>query len=184
MESRLYKKYKTEIAPALKKKLCLSNVMQVPKLTKVVVNVGYGRFVKETALVEVIESTLQAISGQKPIHNKSKKSISNFKIREGMNIGASVTLRGKKMYDFVDKLISITFPRVRDFRGLSRKSFDGQGNYCVGFKEHNAFPEVRVESMDKLHGLEVVIVTNAENRQAGIALLEQLGFPFKTNEKD
>ncbi|MBI4427464.1 MAG: 50S ribosomal protein L5 [Candidatus Magasanikbacteria bacterium] len=184
MESRLYKKYKQEAAPALKERLGLRNVMQVPELTKVVLNVGYGRFVKETALIEVVEGTLKAISGQKPVHNKSRKSISNFKIREGMNIGASVTLRGKKMYDFVDKLISITLPRVRDFRGLSRKSFDQRGNYCVGFKEHNAFPEVKVESMEKLHGLEVVIGTSAKNKEAGMALLEQLGFPFKTKEKE
>lgn len=184
MESRLYKKYRTEIVPALKEKLGLRNVMQVPKLTKVVLNVGYGRFVKEAALVEVVEDTLRVISGQKPVHNKSRKSISNFKIREGMNIGASVTLRGKKMYDFVDKLVSITLPRVRDFRGLSRKSFDQRGNYCVGFKEHNAFPEVKVESMDKLHGLEVVVCTSAKNREEGAALLEQLGFPFKSSEKE
>ncbi|MBI4993040.1 MAG: 50S ribosomal protein L5 [Candidatus Magasanikbacteria bacterium] len=184
MESRLQKKYKKEVIPVLKERLGLRNVMQVPKLTKVVLNVGYGRFVKEAALIEVVEGTLKAISGQKPVHNKSRKSISNFKIREGMNIGASVTLRGKKMYDFVDKLISITLPRVRDFRGLSRKSFDQCGNYCVGFKEHNAFPEVKVESMEKLHGLEVVIGTSAKNKEAGMALLEQLGFPFKTNEKE
>ena len=184
MESRLYKKYKTEIVPALKDQLGLRNVMQAPKLIKVVLNIGYGRFVKETALVEMMEKTLQVISGQKPNHNKSKKSISNFKIREGMNIGVSVTLRGKKMYDFIDKLISITLPRVRDFRGLSRKGFDQQGNYCIGFKEHNAFPEVKVESMEKMHGLQVVISTSAKNKLAGVALLEKLGFPFKKSETE
>ena len=155
------------------------NILQVPKLVKVVLNVGYGRQVKETAFVENIGETLKAISGQKPIQNKAKKSISNFKIREGMNIGASVTLRGKRMYDFIDKLVSITFPRVRDFRGISPKSFDKQGNYSIGFKEHIAFPEIKSDAVDKLHGLQIVINTTAENKTAGLALLGKLGFPFK-----
>ncbi len=179
MESRLYTKYKKEVVPALMAQLGYKNILQVPKLVKVVLNVGYGRQVKETAFVENIGETLKAISGQKPIQNKAKKSISNFKIREGMNIGASVTLRGKRMYDFIDKLVSITFPRVRDFRGISPKSFDKQGNYSIGFKEHIAFPEIKSDAVDKLHGLQIVINTTAENKTAGLALLGKLGFPFK-----
>lgn len=184
MESRLYKKFIKEIVPALKVDLGLKNVMQVPKLKKIVINVGYGRNVKEAAFIENIEKTLTAISGQKPVHNKSKKSISNFKIRQGMNIGASVTLRGKRMYDFIDKLISLTLPRVRDFRGISRKSFDKQGNYTLGFKEHTAFPEIKVDAIDKIHGLEVVINTTAKNKEQGLVLLEKLGFPFQKDTKD
>lgn len=179
MESRLYTKYKKEIVPALQKELGYGNALQVPKLVKVVLNVGYGRQVKEAAFIDNVTETLKAISGQKPIHNKSKKSISNFKIREGQNIGASVTLRGKRMYDFIDKLISITFPRVRDFRGISPKSFDKQGNYSIGFKEHIAFPEIKSDAVDKLHGLQIVINTTAKDPTEGLALLEKLGFPFK-----
>jgi large subunit ribosomal protein L5 len=179
MESRLLTKYKKEVVPTLQKELGFTNALQVPKLVKVVLNVGYGRQAKEAALVDNIGETLRMITGQKPIHNKAKKAISNFKIREGMNIGAAVTLRGKRMYDFLDKLISITFPRVRDFRGISPKSFDKQGNYSIGFKEHVAFPEMKSDAVDKLHGLQVVINTTAKNRAAGLALLTKLGFPFK-----
>ncbi len=179
MESRLYTKYKKEVVPALQKDFGYRSILQVPKLMKVVLNVGYGKHVKEAAFIDNVVETLQAISGQKVVHNKASKSISNFKIREGMNIGVSVTLRGKRMYDFLDKLISITFPRVRDFRGISTKSFDKQGNYSIGFKEHIAFPEIKSDAVDKLHGLQVVINTNAKNRAEGLALLEKLGFPFK-----
>lgn len=179
MESRLYAKYKKEIVPALQKELGYKNALQVPKLVKVVLNVGYGRQAKEATFVDNVAETLQAISGQKPVHNKSTKSISNFKIREGMAIGASVILRGKRMYDFIDKLVSITFPRVRDFRGISPKSFDKQGNYSIGFNEHIAFPEIKSDAVDKLHGLQVVINTTAKNRAEGMALLQYLGFPFK-----
>lgn len=184
MESRLYKKYIKEIVPALKADLGLKNVMQVPRLKKVVVNVGYGRNVKELPFVENVESTLRAITGQKPVHNKSKRSISNFKIREGMNIGVSVTLRGKRMYDFVDKLVSVTLPRVRDFRGISKKAFDGQGNYTLGFKEHTAFPEIKSDAVDKIHGLQVIINTSAKNKERGLKLLEKIGFPFKKDKED
>ncbi len=172
-------KYKKEAVPKLQKKFGYKNVHQVPRLVKVVVNVGYGRMVKEAALVENVENTLRAITGQKPVHNKSKKSISNFKIREGQNIGASVTLRGKRMFDFIDKLVNITLPRVRDFRGIDLHSFDKQGNYSIGFKEHIAFPEIKSDAVDKLHGLQVVINTTAKNKEEGGALLESLGFPFK-----
>lgn len=183
MESRLYKKFIKEIVPALQAQLGFKNVMQVPRLKKVVVNVGYGRNVKEQAFVDNVENTLKAITGQKPIHNKSKKSISNFKIREGMAIGVSVTLRGKRMYDFIDRLVSVTLPRVRDFRGISRTSFDKQGNYTLGFKEHLAFPEIKTDAVDKIHGLEVIINTSAKNREGGLALLEKLGFPFQKDKE-
>jgi len=179
MESKLQAKYKKETVPGLQKKFGYKNIHQVPRLVKVVVNVGYGRMVKEAAFVENVEKTLRAITGQKPVHNKSKKSISNFKIREGQNIGVSVTLRGKRMFDFVDKLVNITLPRVRDFRGINPHSFDKQGNYSIGFKEHIAFPEIKSDAVDKLHGLQVVVNTTAKNREEGQALLEGLGFPFK-----
>ncbi|MBU2542680.1 50S ribosomal protein L5 [Patescibacteria group bacterium] len=178
MESRLQKQYKEQVLPILRKQFNYKNIMEVPKLEKVVINVGYGRNVKDAGFVDNIEKTLRNISGQNPIHNKAKKSISNFKIREGMKVGASVTLRGKKMYDFVDKLISVTLPRVRDFRGLNRKSFDKNGNYTLGLKEHVAFPEVRGDSTEKIHGLEIVICTTAHNKEEGEALLEKIGFPF------
>lgn len=183
MESRLYKKFIKEIAPALKEQLGLVNIMQAPRLKKVVVNVGYGRNAKEKPFIDNVESTLKTITGQKPMHNKSTKSISNFKIREGMPIGASVTLRGKRMYDFIDKLVSMTLPRVRDFRGVSRKSFDKQGNYTLGFKEHIAFPEIKTDAMDKIHGLQVIINTSAKDIKGGLALLEKLGFPFQKDKE-
>ncbi|MBD3310912.1 MAG: 50S ribosomal protein L5 [Candidatus Magasanikbacteria bacterium] len=179
MSSRLYKEYKKNIVPALIKEYGYKNAMEVPKLEKVVVNVGYGRHVKDKAYVDNVEETIKLITGQKPIHNKAKKSISNFKIREGMNVGASVTLRGKKMYDFVDKLVSVTLPRVRDFRGINPKSFDEQGNYTIGFKENIAFPEIDTDAVDNIHGLEVVVCTSAENKKEAKTLLEKLGFPFK-----
>lgn len=183
MESRLYKKYVKEIVPALKKQLGLKNVMQTPRLKKVVVNVGYGRNAKEQAFIDNIENTLKAITGQKPIHNKSKKSISNFKTRVGMPIGASVTLRGKRMYDFVDKLVSVALPRVRDFRGVSKKGLDKQGNYTLGFNEHLAFPEIKADAVDKIHGLQVIINTTAKDNASGLALLEKMGFPFQKEKK-
>ncbi|MFA4830947.1 MAG: 50S ribosomal protein L5 [Patescibacteria group bacterium] len=178
MQSRLYKQYKEQIAPALKDQLGYKNIMQVPRIQKVTVNVGYGRHAKESAFIENVEKTLASITGQKPIHNKAKKAISNFKIRQGMDVGASVTLRGKMMYYFVDKLISVTLPRVRDFRGISPKSFDKKGNYTLGLKENIAFPEISSEAVDKIHGLEIVITTTAKNKEEGLALLKALGFPF------
>jgi len=179
MESRLYKIYKEKVIPALKAEFGYKNIMQVPKVEKVTLNIGYGRFVKDGAYIENLTNTLRVITGQNPTQNKAKKSISNFKIREGMNIGASVTLRGKRMYDFLDKMVNITLPRVKDFRGISPKSFDKQGNYSIGFKEQLAFPEVKSDAIDKTHGLQVVISTTAKNREEGLSLLKNLGFPFK-----
>ncbi len=179
MESALYTHYKKNVVPALKKEFGFKNIMQVPKVTKVVLNVGYGRHAKEGPFIENVEKTLSAISGQKPVHNKAKKAISNFKTRLGMDIGMSVTLRGPRMYEFLYRLIHITFPRVRDFRGLPTKGFDRQGNFTVGFKENIAFPELRIEAADKIHGLQVIVCTTGKNKDQGLSLLRQLGFPFK-----
>lgn len=179
MESRLYKIYKEKVIPALKEEFGYKNVMQVPKIEKITLNVGYGRFMKDGAHIENVTDTLRRITGQNPTQNKAKKSISNFKIREGNEIGASVTLRGKRMYDFLDKLVNIALPRVKDFRGISPKSFDRQGNYSVGLKEQLAFPEIKSDAVDRIHGLQIVISTTADNKKEGLSLLKQLGFPFK-----
>lgn len=178
MENNFYKKYKKEVIPALQKELNLKNVMQVPKVVKVTINVGYGRFVKDNAFVENIQSTILKITGQKPLRTKSKKSISNFKIREGQEIGMTVNLRGKRMYQFLEKLVCVTFPRIRDFRGISDKGFDKQGNYTIGFKENSPFPEIKAGEIEKIHGLQIIINTTAKNPTEGKALLVQLGFPF------
>ena len=175
----MYKKYKTEVIPALKEEFGFKNIMQVPKVQKIIINVGVGKFVKETGYIDNVEKTLQKITGQKPTRNKAKKAISNFKIRAGMDVGVSVTLRGKRMYDFLEKLTGVTFARIRDFRGITDKGFDRQGNFSYGFKENMPFPEIKPEEIDKTHGLEVVVVTNAINKQEGKSLLKHLGFPFK-----
>ena len=179
MESALYTQYKDVVAPALKEQFGYANIMQVPKIEKVTVNVGYGRQAKDKAYIENVDNTLRMITGQKPVHNKAKKSISNFKIREGMEIGASVTLRGARMYEFLYRLINLTFPRVRDFRGISPKSFDKQGNYSFGLRENIAFPEINADAIEKIHPLEIVVTTTAGNKEEGFALLEKLGFPFQ-----
>jgi len=174
----LQKDFKTTIAPALKQELGLKNIMQVPKMEKVVINVGVGKFTKDKQYIENVERTLARITGLKPVKTKARQSISNFKIREGNIVGVKVTLRGKRMYDFVEKLLRATLPRVRDFRGISLKGFDKQGNYTLGFKEHLAFPEVKADDVDHIHGLEMVFQTNAKNKAEGLALLTALGFPF------
>ena len=178
MKSQLYTIYKQTVVPALKQERGYKNVMQVPKIDKVVLNVGYGRQSKDKNYIDRVDHTLNLITGQRPIRNKAKKSISNFKIREGMEIGSSVTLRGPQMYNFLYKLINLTFPRVRDFRGISPKSFDGQGNYSIGFKEQLAFPEIGCEAADIIHGLQIVVSTTARTNEEGRALLEKMGFPF------
>ena len=179
MQPALLEQYKKTVVPALVKEFNYSHMLAAPKITKVVINVGYGRQVKDTALVENIERTLTLITGQKPVHNKSKKAISNFKTRIGQNIGASVTMRGRGMYEFLYKFIHLALPRVRDFRGLSPNSFDRGGNYTVGLKENIAFPEIGSSSVEKVHGLEVVIVTTAKTKAEAHALLKGLGFPLK-----
>lgn len=175
----LEKQYTENVIPALREKFGYKNVMQVPRIEKVVVNIGYGRKHKEKAFIEHCEKTLLAITGQKPTHNVSRKSIANFKIRDGVNIGVSVTLRGKAMYEFLYRLIHLALPRVRDFRGLSPKAFDKKGNFTLGLKEQTAFPEITSSMADILHGLEVTVVTSAHTADEGRTLLSELGFPFK-----
>lgn len=179
MSSVLYTKYKNEVVPAMKEKFGYKNSFDVPALKKIVLNVGYGRHVKDKAYIENIEKTLTSISGQKPVHNLAKKSISNFKLREGMDIGMSVTLRGERMWEFLYKFINITLPRVRDFRGLSTKSFDKTGNYSMGIKESTSFPEVTVESTERIHSLQIVFTISSKTKDEGKFLLEKIGFPFK-----
>jgi large subunit ribosomal protein L5 len=181
---KLKEKYQKEVIPKLKEKFSYSNLFLVPKVEKVVLNVGFGRHNKEKEYIANVEKTLIKISGQKPVFTKAKKSIASFKIREGMIIGVMVTLRGQRMYDFLDKLVNISFPRVRDFRGISEKSVDKQGNLSVGFKENVAFPEVRIDDINNIHGLEIVIHSTATNKEEGLELFRLLGFPFKKEEKN
>lgn len=175
--------YNKEIVPKLKEQFGVKNVHAVPRLEKVVLNVGLSKGLKDASYIDAAESTLTRISGQKPVKTKAKKSISNFKIRQGMVIGMTVTLRGQRMYDFVEKLIKITLPRVRDFRGISTKHIDKNGNLNLGIREHLAFPEIKADEIDKLHGLEIALVTNARNHDTGMALWEAFGFPFVKDAK-
>ena len=176
---RLKERYQKEIAPALKTKFGYQNIMAVPRLTKVVINAGVGRNAKDQAFIDGVVSSLQRISGQKPVLTKAKKSISAFKTRQGMVIGVVVTLRGARMFDFVEKLVKITFPRIRDFRGLNPKQVDGQGNLAVGFREHIAFPEIKADEVDNSHGLQVCLATTARNYAQGLELFKLFGFPLK-----
>lgn len=174
-------KYEKEAAPQVMAKFGLKNRMAVPKLVKVVVNVGLKQGIKDPKFVDHAEKILSKITGQKPVKTLAKKSISNFKIRQGMVVGMMVTLRGQRMFDFIDKLVNVTLPRVRDFRGLSPKTVDHHGNLSIGFKEFIAFPEVRPEDTDYIHGLELTVVTTAKDKEKGLALLRAVGFPV--NEK-
>lgn len=176
-------KYSKTIRPELKNKLDLKNINEVPRLEKIVVNAGVGRAVQDSKHLENVIVTLTKITGQKPLVNKARHSIAGFKLREGNPIGASVTLRGERMYYFLDRLIRIVLPRIRDFRGLSIKSFDPQGNYSIGIREHTAFPEISYEDASSVHGLQVNIVTTAKTKEASQALLTDLGLPFERGEK-
>ncbi len=180
-QPRLLQKYRKEVAPALQKKFGYKNVMSIPKIEKVVVNVGFGRRAvsKETKMIERIEQDLIKITGQKPSVRKSKKSIAGFKVREGLEIGMMVTLRGKRMYDFIDRLIAIALPRSRDFHGLDTKGFDSNGNLNIGIKEDNIFAEISYESLKDIFGLEVTVVTTAKSKEEGTELLKLIGFPIK-----
>ncbi len=180
---RLKEKYKKQIVPKMEEKFGFKNDMLVPQIVKVVLNVGFGNHPKEKEFMASVEKGLTKITGQKPVFTKAKKSISAFKIREGLVIGAKVTLRGQRMYDFIEKLVDATFPRVRDFRGISDKAVDGQGNLTVGFKDYAAFPEVRLEEVDNNFGLEISLSTNAKTREEGLELFRLLGFPFKKDSK-
>lgn len=163
----------------MEEKFGYTNILAVPRLSKVVINVGVGRSSKEKAFIDNVVSSLSRISGQKPVLTKAKKSISAFKIRQGMIVGVMVTLRNKRMDDFVQKLVQITFPRIRDFRGISQKQVDRQGNLTVGLREHLAFGEIKADEVDSIHGAEISISTTAKTRQEGLELFKLLGFPFK-----
>jgi large subunit ribosomal protein L5 len=179
MSQVLKERYKKEVAPALMKTLNLDNVMEVPRVTKVVVNIGLGEALDNAKSLDAAVGDLTSITGQKPVVTKARKSIANFKLREGRAIGAKVTLRGERMWSFLDRLMNVALPRVRDFRGVSADSFDGRGNYTLGFREQLVFPEIEYDKIDKLRGLEVTIVTTARSDDHGRELLRQMGMPFK-----
>lgn len=179
MESRLYDKYQNEVVPALEKQFNYDNPMQVPRLEKVVLNIAVGDAKENPKLLESAVKDLTQISGQKPIVIKAKKSVANFKLREGMPIATKVTLRHKKMYDFLDKLMNVALPRVRDFRGVSDQSFDGRGNYAMGIREQLIFPEINYDDVDALRGMDIIIVTTAKTDEEAKAFLELMGMPFK-----
>ena len=178
---RLKGRYKSEIAPALKSKFGYKNVMQIPTLTKVVVNMGVGEAARDSKLIEGAIRDLAIITGQRPQVTRSRKSIAQFKLREGMPIGAHVTLRNDRMWEFTDRLLSIALPRIRDFRGLSPKQFDGKGNYTFGLTEQIVFPEIEQDKIDRTRGMDITLVTTAKTDEEGRELLKALGFPFREN---
>lgn len=179
MVPRLKEKYQTEVVPALMQEFQYRSVMQAPRLEKIVLNIGLGEAIQNSKALDAATSDLAAIAGQKPVITRAKKSIAAFKVRQGMPIGAMVTLRGPRMWSFLDRLINLVLPRLRDFRGVSRRSFDGRGNYSLGLREQIVFPEIDYDKVDKLRGLEVVIVTTAPDDEQGYALLKRLGMPFR-----
>ena len=177
--ARLRDKYKNDIAPALAKEFDIKNPMAVPKITKVIVNMGLGEASSNAKILDVAAEELKVITGQKPVITKAKKSIAAFKLRQGMAIGTMVTLRGDRMYEFLDRLISIALPRVRDFRGISGKAFDGRGNYTLGIREQLIFPEIDFNKVDKTRGMNISIVTTAANDEQARSLLTSMGMPFR-----
>ena len=181
VDVRLKSRYRAEIAPALKSQFGYANVMQIPTLTKIVVNMGVGEAARDSKLIEGAIRDLATITGQKPQVTKSRKSIAQFKLREGQPIGAHVTLRGDRMWEFCDRLLSISLPRIRDFRGLSPKQFDGNGNYTFGLTEQVVFTEIEQDKVDRPRGMDITVVTTATNDDEGRAFLKMLGFPFKEN---
>ena len=176
--SRMQEKYKAEIAPAMMQKFSYKSVMQIPKLDKIVVNVGLGEARENPKAIEAACNDIAAITGQKPIVTKARKSVANFKLREGMNIGCKVTLRGAKMYEFMDRLFNVALPRVRDFRGINPNAFDGRGNYSLGVKEQLIFPEIDYDKIDKIRGMDIIFVTTAKTDEEARELLTQFGAPF------
>lgn len=176
---RLKERYKSEIAAQLEKEFNFANKMQIPTLSKIVVNMGVGEAAKDSKLIEGAIRDLTTITGQRPLVTKARKSIANFKLREGQPIGAHVTLRGDRMWEFMDRLLSVSLPRIRDFRGLSPKQFDGSGNYTFGLTEQVVFAEIEQDKVDRVRGMDITIVTSAKNDNEGRALLKALGFPFK-----
>jgi large subunit ribosomal protein L5 len=179
MATRLKEKYQTEVVPAMMQEFKYGSVMQVPRLEKVVLNIGLGEAIQNAKALDAAVGDLSMIAGQKPVVTRAKKSIAAFKLRQGMPIGAMVTLRGARMYDFMDRLVNLALPRMRDFRGVSRRSFDGRGNYSLGLREQILFPEIEYDKVDKIRGLEVAIVTSAPDDEQGYALLKRLGVPFR-----
>ena len=177
--NRLKEKFVNEITPALVSKFNYKSVMQVPKIEKIVINMGVGDAVQNSKALDVAVEELSLLSGQKPVVTRAKKSIAGFRLREGMPIGAKVTLRGERMYEFLDKLVSVSLPRVRDFRGVSKKSFDGRGNYTFGVKEQLIFPEIDYDKVNKVRGMDIVIVTTANTDEEARELLTQFGMPFQ-----
>jgi len=177
--AKLLEQYKQEITPRLMEKFAYKNVMQVPKIDKIIVNIGVGEAIQNPKALDGAVNDLMVITGQKPIITRAKKSIAGFKLREGMPIGCKVTLRGERMYDFLNRLVNIVLPRVRDFRGVSPQAFDGRGNFSLGIKEQTIFPEIEYDKIDKIRGLEVVIVTTAKTDEEARELLKSMGMPFR-----
>ncbi len=178
----MHERYQKEVAPALFKQFSFKNVMQVPRIEKIVVNIGVGEALDNPKALEAAVGDLTTVTGQKPVTTKARKSIANFKLREGRLIGAKVTLRGERMWAFLDRLLNVALPRVRDFRGVSSNAFDGRGNYTLGLKDQWVFPEIEYDKIDKLRGMEVTIVTSAKNDEQARALLQMLGMPFVKKE--
>jgi large subunit ribosomal protein L5 len=176
---RLKEQYNKDIVPKLKEEFKYSTVMQVPKLQKIAINQGAGQAITDKKFLETSLEEMTLITGQKAVTTKAKKAVSNFKLRIGMNIGARVTLRGDKMYEFLDRLVAVALPRVRDFRGINEKSFDGRGNYTLGIKEQIVFPEINIDQVNKIHGMDITFVTSADTDAEAKALLTELGLPFK-----
>ena len=179
MAPRLKEKYQNEVVPSLMQEFKYQTVMQVPRLEKVVLNIGLGEAIQNAKALDAAVGDLSTITGQKPVITKAKKSIAAFKLRQGMPIGAMVTLRGNSMYEFLDRLVNLALPRIRDFRGVSRRSFDGRGNYSLGLREQIIFPEIEYDKVDKIRGMEVAIVTTAPDDAQGYSLLKHLGMPFR-----
>jgi len=179
MTPRLKEKYLTEVVPAMMQEFNYGSVMQVPRMNKVVVNIGLGEALNNSKAIDAAIEQLTMITGQKPVTTKAKKSIANFKLREGQAIGVMVTLRATRMYDFMDRLMNLALPRLRDFRGINRRSFDGRGNFSLGLREQIVFPEIEIDKIDKIRGMEISINTSALDDAAGYALLKRLGMPFR-----
>lgn len=179
--NRLREKYIKEIAPALKSEFGYKNIHQIPRVTRVVINAGVGRATADSKHLDAVATTIATVSGQKPVKTVAKKSIAGFKLREGNKIGATVTLRGERMYDFLDRLVAVALPRIRDFRGISADAFDAQGNYSLGVSEQTIFPEIPYEDISTTHGLQINIITTASTKAEEKKLLELVGFPFRRN---
>ena len=180
--ARLFEKYKNDVVLKLFKKFTYKSIMQVPRMTCIVLNVGMGEAIQNIKLLDKAKEELSLISGQMPVITRAKKSIAGFKLRQGMPIGCKVTLRGKRMYEFFDRFVSLALPRIRDFQGLSPKSFDGRGNYSIGIKEQIIFPEINYDKVESIYGMNIVIVTTARTDEEGRALLKEMGIPFRTQK--